>query len=554
MIFCRQRTQDRLDGIEKVVLNLLSKGEIPHKLVKEIVNSETMPQLDRALTHESYDKENNYDVFEFIGDSIVNLFVAKFVLQRLTEKSQDGSFIGAGAATMIKHSIQSNKILGEMAETYGLTQLLLFVPKEIPPPNHSDQPFYNWYDRPGSSRPPGKYLSAADQEAKIKGDVFEAIIGCLYTLVSEVRMENTALLVCGKVITKLLQERQLVIDPLNCKDFVTTFKEEYPDFYRWGGRLDEYLSTKKLSETEVKVTAYGVVSPGGKKVFLAEATGTSPSDVKAEAAQKAIQVLESMGIFGKTKIKKMWKHQHAFPGDLSERAEMEEKELGFTSQPQLSKLRFDHDQQQTKGSNSSVEHDKFIDYGAFEQSYEDGGRRKNSTHRPIGQMKGDDFCAAPSFDNFHWRREHRDYRDCPPKIPELDLAFEPGKHKKEKTQKVESSLRWSTRDGGAGGTFPLACNRRAPRNRDGDFYQSMGRSNEPDVAFQRRNNPRHFERGNFSSRRGPREEKSAPILLPLHKNYKSLVAHKPAKRKDVPISTKTAQTTSTEASDPSRDK
>ena len=254
----------RSEQIHNVISALLKRGEIPDQISRLLMTEKNMPQFDRALTHKSYSKTNNYEFFEFIGDSIINLEVALYVYKHFALRS-------AGTATIIKHKVQSNKLLGQIAEKYGLVQLLLRVPKED------------------------------DNEIKIKGDVMESIMGCLCVLTSEIRMESTAKLLCAKIIRKLLEECNLdeLIDPENCKDPVTTFKEEYPDHYRWPP-VKRLFRTTKLADEMIHAELYGVID--GKFVKLADAESDDIKAAKKIAATRAMEVLRSRyGLFGKSR-------------------------------------------------------------------------------------------------------------------------------------------------------------------------------------------------------------------------------------------------------------
>jgi dsRNA-specific ribonuclease len=254
----------RLQQIHTAISALLKRAEIPDHICGLLLSPQNLPQFDRALTHESYDKHCNYEFFEFIGDSIINLEVALFVYRHFTLQS-------AGAATIIKHQVQSNKLLGEIAEKYGLVQLLLRVPRE------------------------------KDDEAKIKGDVMESIMGCLFLLTSEVRMDCTAKLLCSKILGKLLEECNLhqFIDPENCKDSVTTFKEEYQDHYRWPP-IKKLFRTTKLADEMVYAELYGVID--GRMVKLSDAQSNDVKAAKKITASRAMEMLKTRyGLFGKSR-------------------------------------------------------------------------------------------------------------------------------------------------------------------------------------------------------------------------------------------------------------
>ena len=53
-----------------------------HNLEKNIkVNFKNKDLLIRSLTHKSYNKENNYEKIEFLGDRVLGLVIAKKLLE-----------------------------------------------------------------------------------------------------------------------------------------------------------------------------------------------------------------------------------------------------------------------------------------------------------------------------------------------------------------------------------------------------------------------------------------------------------------------------------------
>ncbi len=264
---CHDGTKPRSARIYTTISALLERAEIAPKVVNQLLTTDTIQAFDQALTHESVNQHKNYNLFEFVGDNMINLIVAEYVVEHFDLEL-------AGQATIIKHKIQSNKFLGELADKHGLYQHLLIVP------------------------------SPKDNEVKIKGDVMEAVIGCLYMRAKQIRMKSTAFLICDRVVRVLLKEMKLetIIDPTNCKDPVTIFKEQYHDHYDGWGPMSGLIKTIKLVDGKIKAMVMGVPNDRvGKKVLLAEVVSETASDAKALAASRAIQILQNRyGVMGKS--------------------------------------------------------------------------------------------------------------------------------------------------------------------------------------------------------------------------------------------------------------
>ena len=241
----------RCQEIKEKISVLLSRAEIPQKFIKDILDDSGVQEFEKVFRHRSYDETTNYEMDEFVGDCIVNLAVAKFVLKTFQPKN-------SGEATVTKHHIQANKLLGRMAKDCGLLELLLI-------------------------------RDTIDE--KIQGDIFEGFIGCLFRIVCEKRMESTAYLVCNKVAEKLLTDLNLDKKEISAKDPVSQFKEKYVDYYRWGS-IPEFI---KINKEKGIVYIYGYPSPQvtSSPVLLVEQKieGITLGEAKAKAAWTAIKVL-----------------------------------------------------------------------------------------------------------------------------------------------------------------------------------------------------------------------------------------------------------------------
>jgi ribonuclease-3 len=74
--------------------------------------------LDLALTHPSISSTHNYERLEFVGDAVVRLAAAEILWETYPQES-----VGEFAA--IRSILVSDRVLAELAETYGIEPYLL---------------------------------------------------------------------------------------------------------------------------------------------------------------------------------------------------------------------------------------------------------------------------------------------------------------------------------------------------------------------------------------------------------------------------------------------
>jgi ribonuclease III len=97
-----------------------------HKQLQKLVQKLGLPDgasvqwslLDRALTHPSISIECNYEQLEFVGDAVVRMAASEFLLE-----TYPNALVGEFAA--IRSVLVSDRILAQLARTYGLDRYLL---------------------------------------------------------------------------------------------------------------------------------------------------------------------------------------------------------------------------------------------------------------------------------------------------------------------------------------------------------------------------------------------------------------------------------------------
>ncbi|BAZ45595.1 ribonuclease III [Chondrocystis sp. NIES-4102] len=102
--------------------------------------------LDLALTHPSFSSVNNYEQLEFVGDAVVRLISAELLLEIYPQEP-----VGEFAA--IRSILVSDRVLAQLAETYGIEPYLLIGTN-------------------ATGNPAGRQSWLAD--------AFEAVLGALY--------------------------------------------------------------------------------------------------------------------------------------------------------------------------------------------------------------------------------------------------------------------------------------------------------------------------------------------------------------------------------------
>lgn len=115
--------------------------------------------LIQAFTRCSYSQENggeDNEVLEFIGDQIMGYYIAKIAAERCGVINEDNEYdftVDEGKFTALKQGLVNNEALAKMVDEWGIIDYLIVGR--------------------------GDYINEIDTHVKVRGDLFEAILGAI---------------------------------------------------------------------------------------------------------------------------------------------------------------------------------------------------------------------------------------------------------------------------------------------------------------------------------------------------------------------------------------
>jgi dsRNA-specific ribonuclease len=117
-----------------------------------------------AITHKSYDAENNYEFLEFYGDNFVNTAITEYIHKTFPDIRAEGQF------TQIKHNLIKDTTFSNFAAKLGLINYI-----------RGDQEFIF-----GTGEKNEFGVIAGNHVLKIQEDLFEAFIGATVIVMDKI--------------------------------------------------------------------------------------------------------------------------------------------------------------------------------------------------------------------------------------------------------------------------------------------------------------------------------------------------------------------------------
>lgn len=265
------------------ITSLLKRGKLNKKHLEEYTDEEGMKKFQTAFTHKSFDRENNYELVELIGDVVVNYSIINYI------REWDPKIVSVKYLTRLKHNITSKKELAKIAENAGFLA-------HIKMSDELKETFEQIVN--------GKRIRDEDYMSVLE-DTFEAFIGTVKILVDErTGFEGAGVAVAYQIIKSFLQTMDISLQYEKVFDAKTRLKE-LCDKRGWVFNRNIILTREvktdeeKYYETTIWGYPYGNKrQEDANKEKLAFVKEHLKGDSQNKAAEMALHVLKSrFGIY-----------------------------------------------------------------------------------------------------------------------------------------------------------------------------------------------------------------------------------------------------------------
>jgi ribonuclease-3 len=251
---------DNLFGRRDQLEGFIFDDELPEERVRELkcfcqdngIHLADLSLLDQALTHTSFAHETeedtgDYERLEFLGDSVIGLFVVEHLYNTFPSMNE-------GDMTKIKSEVVSQATLSEVATELGLNRLVNLGKGEV--------------------------LSRGRRKPSILSDIFEALVGSFYL---SSPLEETK----DFVVRQFESRIQQVVSRGNLENYKSLLQRIALD------RFGENPSYRIISRTGPQHSTVFVVGVEIKGKLYGKGRGHSKKDAEMKAAAKTVQILKS---------------------------------------------------------------------------------------------------------------------------------------------------------------------------------------------------------------------------------------------------------------------
>jgi dsRNA-specific ribonuclease len=269
-IYKGKRGQD----FKNLIFNLLSNCKLKKHYIDLLTDDKSINIFENAFTSDTADLENNYEVYEQLGDITANKFIVWYMYRRFPQLN----------------CTKGVKVVARLRINYGAKQSFANIADSL-----------GFWD----------YISASEDERNhrkkaLLEDTLEAFLGATERLIDDRIKEGVGYVVVYNLLKTIFDKIPISLKYEDLYDAKTRLKELF-DFYPQEtiGSI-EYISNKVLLEDKNNfnytyiylITGYTVINNkkvGGKKEEIGLGTSALKADSEQKAALKALCTLNSRG-------------------------------------------------------------------------------------------------------------------------------------------------------------------------------------------------------------------------------------------------------------------
>ena len=266
-----------VNNLINFIKKMASIGKIKEKYVNIMVDPDNIQYYVIAFVHKSYNKYNNYEIFEQLGDLSVNKFVVWYAYKKFPQINFP---VGTAIAARIKITFGSKVKLGVIGRNLNFSEFIITNPNsDVRVPSIED----------------------------LIEDTFEAFMGATEFIFEKCLMSHTGYSFVYKMLEGIFENPQYVsdfkLDYSILTDPVTILKEmvESPEFYNIypqslfppENKLNySVYKSPKSSENIISTSTVFLVFKDGKKIKIGTGSSSTKKKSKQIAAKNSLTYLQ----------------------------------------------------------------------------------------------------------------------------------------------------------------------------------------------------------------------------------------------------------------------
>jgi dsRNA-specific ribonuclease len=250
----------RQADFKNMIISLLNKGKLKKKYHSLLTSDESMKIFSTVFTSTTADENDNYEVYEQLGDITVNKFIICYMYKRFPKL----------------HCTKGVKVVARLRINYGSKQSFAQIAESLG--------FWS-------------FITASEDERNrnkkpLLEDTLEAFFGAIEYIIDNKTLHGVGYAVVYDILSVIFDAIDISLKYENLYDSKTRLKELF-DFYGEKIGSIKYIDTKN-EEKITKSTVYQILG-NNNQIIMGEGYASLKADAQQKAANYALNYLKKKG-------------------------------------------------------------------------------------------------------------------------------------------------------------------------------------------------------------------------------------------------------------------
>ena len=249
----------RGEDFKQLIFNVLKKGKLKEHYIRHLMSEESMKVYNDVFTSSTASKENNYEVYEQMGDVLAGSFIIWYMYRRFPKLQCS----------------EAVKIVARLKINYGSKNSFFPIAEKLG--------FWN-------------FITASEEERNrekkpLLEDTLEAFIGATAYILDNNFRYGVGYAIVYEILASIFDDMTISLKYEDLYDSITRLKEIFDYF-----KVDKIGVQEKKFSKEEKLTTFIIYQNfRGTTIELGRGMAATKPDAEQKAATYAIESLRRMG-------------------------------------------------------------------------------------------------------------------------------------------------------------------------------------------------------------------------------------------------------------------
>tara|TARA_A100001011_G_C14311331_1_gene845735 strand:- start:2387 stop:3256 length:870 start_codon:yes stop_codon:yes gene_type:complete len=252
------------EGFKELIQSLLQKGKIKQHYIEELLNEDNMLKFNKAFTSKTANEEENYEIYEQLGDLSANKFIVWYAYRRFPQLDCP---LGVKVVARLRINYGSRQTFSMIGEKLGFWP---YITADMEERNRSKKDLLE--------------------------DCVESFIGCVEDILDKKFRPGVGYAIVYDILSSIFDEIPISLRYEDLYDAKTRLKELFDSYSELGSwKFNETRNPETNMVTSQLLMTYNTPKGLSKEEVIGYGVAAKKADAQQEAAKVGLENLNKAG-------------------------------------------------------------------------------------------------------------------------------------------------------------------------------------------------------------------------------------------------------------------